>query len=99
MTRWRSGMGQLKAVVFDWAGTVVDFGSRAAMGAFVEVFKSFGVDISIEEARGPMGLPKWQHIEALMKAPRISAAWKAAHGHAPGTADIDRVYEVFTPLN
>jgi phosphonoacetaldehyde hydrolase len=92
-------MTALKAVVFDWAGTIVDFGSRAPMGAFVEVFKSFGVDISIEEARGPMGLPKWQHIEALMRAPRIAEAWRKAQGHEPGKADIDRVYEVFTPLN
>jgi phosphonoacetaldehyde hydrolase len=92
-------MTALKAVVFDWAGTIVDFGSRAPMGAFVEVFKSFGVDISIDEARGPMGMPKWQHIEALMKAPRIAAAWEAAKGHAPGKADIDEVYGVFVPLN
>ncbi|MDQ0470887.1 phosphonoacetaldehyde hydrolase [Labrys wisconsinensis] len=92
-------MSALKAAVFDWAGTIVDFGSRAPMGAFVEVFREFGVDIAIEEARGPMGLPKWQHIEALMHQPRIAAAWEAAHGHAPGNADIDKVYAVFTPLN
>jgi phosphonoacetaldehyde hydrolase len=89
----------LKAVVFDWAGTIVDFGSRAPMGVFVEVFREFGVDISIGEARGPMGLPKWQHIEALMQVPRIAAAWRAAHGHPPTKADIDKVYEIFTPLN
>jgi phosphonoacetaldehyde hydrolase len=92
-------MAGLKAAIFDWAGTVVDFGSRAPMGAFVEVFKSFGVDISIDEARKPMGLPKWQHIEALMADPRIAAAWAQARGSAPGKADIDRVYEIFTPLN
>jgi phosphonoacetaldehyde hydrolase len=92
-------MDHLKAVVFDWAGTIVDFGSRAPMGAFVEVFRSFGVDITIEEARQPMGLPKWQHIEALMANPRIASAWAAAHGRQPGPAEIDRVYEVFTPLN
>jgi phosphonoacetaldehyde hydrolase len=92
-------MGFLKAAVFDWAGTVVDFGSRAPMGVFVEVFRTFGVDISIAEARGPMGLPKWQHIEALMAAPRIAGAWADARGHQPTRADIDAVYEVFTPLN
>jgi phosphonoacetaldehyde hydrolase len=92
-------MAGLKAVVFDWAGTTVDFGSRAPMGVFVEVFGGFGVPITVEEARGPMGLPKWQHIEALMKLPRVAAAWKKAHGHAPGNADIAAVYEVFTPAN
>ena len=51
-------MTGLKAVVFDWAGTIVDYGSRAPMGAFVEVFRRFGVAITNAEARGPMGLPK-----------------------------------------
>jgi phosphonoacetaldehyde hydrolase len=92
-------MTKLKAVVFDWAGTTIDFGSRAPMGVFVEAFKTFGVDISIAEARGPMGKPKRDHIAELMASPRIAAAWRAAHGHPPGEADIDRVYAVFVPMN
>jgi phosphonoacetaldehyde hydrolase len=86
-------------VVFDWAGTVVDFGSRAPMGAFVKAYAECGVDITVAEARGPMGRAKRDHIAALMALPRISAAWAARHGHAPGEADIDNVYEVFMPMN
>lgn len=92
-------MKGLTAVVFDWAGTIVDFGSRAPMGVFVAAFKQFGVDLSIAEARGPMGLPKWDHITELMKLPRVAAAWATAHGHAPGRDDIQQVYDVFTPMN
>ncbi|HEY2255245.1 MAG TPA: phosphonoacetaldehyde hydrolase, partial [Variovorax sp.] len=55
----------LQAVVFDWAGTIIDFGSCAPMGAFVNLFEQFGVGITIAEAREPMGLPKWDHIKAL----------------------------------
>jgi beta-phosphoglucomutase-like phosphatase (HAD superfamily) len=51
----------LKAVILDWAGTVVDHGSRAPMGAFVRAFAQFGVTISIADARGPMGMAKWEH--------------------------------------
>jgi phosphonoacetaldehyde hydrolase len=91
--------GLLKAVVFDWAGTVVDFGSRAPMGAFVEVFRRFGVDISVDEARVPMGLPKWDHIQALGRIPRVAEAWLAAKGKAFSEADVDAIYEVFVPLN
>jgi len=91
--------GRLKAVVFDWAGTMVDFGSRAPMGVFVKAYAEFGVDISVAEARGPMGRPKRDHIAALMALPRISAAWAARHGHPPAEADIDRVYQVFVPMN
>ena len=29
-------MGGIKAVIFDWSGTVVDFGSRAPVEAFIE---------------------------------------------------------------
>ena len=90
---------QLKAVVFDWAGTIIDFGSRAPMGVFVEAFRQFGVAISIAEARGPMGRAKRDHIATLMAEPRIAAAWREAHGHLPTEADIDRLYDVFIPLN
>lgn len=89
----------VKAVVLDWAGTVVDFGSRAPMGAFVEVFARFGVTITIAQARGPMGLPKRAHIAALLAEPAIAEAWRTAHGEMPGEAAIDAVYAEFVPLN
>jgi phosphonoacetaldehyde hydrolase len=69
------------------------------MGAFVEIFKRFGVDISIAEARGPMGLPKRDHIAALMADPDIAARWRAARGAPATEADIDAVYREFIPLN
>jgi len=90
-------MQRVKAVVFDWAGTVVDYGSLAPIGAFVETFAEFGVAISVEEARGPMGLAKRPHIAALLALPRIAAAWAERHGRAPTEADIDAVYGVFLP--
>jgi len=63
------------------------------------VFAQFGVEISVAEARGPMGMAKRDHIKTLMAVPRIAAAWQAAHGAAPDDAAIDRVYEVFVPMN
>lgn len=89
----------IKAVVFDWAGTMVDHGSRAPMGAFVEVFAQFQLPITVAEARVPMGLPKWDHIKALLTDPNISQRWEQAHGSAPTDRDVDRIYEVFVPLN
>jgi len=90
-------MKHVKAVIFDWAGTVVDYGSLAPMGAFVETFAEFGVAISIDEARGPMGMAKRPHIAALTALPRVAEAWKQKHGHAPTDNDIDALYEVFVP--
>lgn len=92
-------MTKLQAVVFDWAGTMIDHGSLAPMGVFVKAFAEFGVDISIAEARGPMGMAKRDHISALMREPRIAQAWEKTHGAAPVEADIDRLYEVFVPMN
>lgn len=90
---------KLQAVVFDWAGTIIDHGSRAPMGAFVKVFGDFQVPITVDEARVPMGLPKWDHIKQLVTEPAIAARWANAHGTAPTDADVDRIYEVFVPLN
>jgi phosphonoacetaldehyde hydrolase len=89
----------LQAVVFDWAGTVIDHGSLAPMGVFVKAFAQFGVEITIAEARGPMGMAKRDHIKALLAQPRISAAWAKAQGGPPDEAAIDRVYAVFVPMN
>lgn len=89
----------LKAVVFDWAGTVVDYGSLAPMGVFVETFAEFGVEITIEEARVPMGMAKRPHITAIVAMPRVANAWKTARGAAPTETDIDALYEVFVPKN
>lgn len=87
------------AAIFDWAGTMIDFGSFAPMGVFVEAFATFGVTATIEEARGPMGSPKRAHIQAMMAMPSINAQWAGAHGRAPTEADVDAVYAVFVPMN
>ena len=92
-------MSKFKAVVFDWAGTVIDFGSFAPMGAFVETFAEFGVEATIADARGPMGLPKRAHIAAMLSESHIAARWEAAQGTPPDEAAIDRVYAVFVPRN
>lgn len=92
-------MGKLQAVVFDWAGTMIDHGSLAPMGVFVKTFAQFGVEITVDEARGPMGMAKRDHISALIHAPRIATAWEAKHGAPADDADIDAIYEVFVPMN
>ncbi len=88
-----------KAAVFDWAGTTIDFGSFAPMGVFVKAFERFGITATIDQARAPMGAPKWDHIRAMMDMPEIADQWAAKHGAAPTDADVDRVYEVFVPMN
>lgn len=92
-------MTKFKAAVFDWAGTMIDFGSFAPMGVFVEAFRQFQVETSMAEARAPMGAPKRDHIRAMLENPAIAARWEAAHGRPAREEDVDRIYEVFVPMN
>ncbi len=90
--------GKLQAVVFDWAGTMIDFGSRAPAAAFEEIFRQEGVAITTAQAREPMGMAKREHMRAILDMPDVAARWEAAHGQAGTEADIDRMYENFLPL-
>jgi phosphonoacetaldehyde hydrolase len=93
----RAWRGPIEAVICDLAGTLLDFGSCAPAGVFVEVFAAEGVAISLAEARGPMGAEKRQHVRELLTAPAIAARFEARHGRAPTEADVDRLYAAFVP--
>ncbi|GEK51710.1 phosphonoacetaldehyde hydrolase [Vreelandella venusta] len=88
----------LQAVICDWAGTLVDFGSFAPTQIFVEAFAELGVAISLEEARGPMGMGKWDHIHTLCNQPEIAERFLQAVGHLPTDTDVTALYERFMPL-
>ncbi len=90
--------GSIKAVIFDWAGTIVDYGSIAPVLAFQEVFRREGVPIDVATARGPMGMNKRAHISAILDTAKVRSAWTAAKGAPSTEADIDRMYTAFTPI-
>lgn len=87
----------VKAVVFDWAGTMVDFGCMAPIRALVEVFAAEDFDLSEAEARRDMGKAKLDHVRALLAAPDLAQRWLAAKGAAPGEADVARLYARLEP--
>ena len=37
-------MGKIEAVIFDWAGTTVDYGCFAPVQVFTEVFQDMGIN-------------------------------------------------------
>lgn len=94
----RSYRGPVRAVILDWAGTTVDFGSLAPVIAFTRLFAAQGIDLGLDEARGPMGTEKREHIRCLCALPRITAAWRDLYGESPDEATIDRLYHEFVPL-
>ena len=89
---------QLQAILFDWAGTTVDYGSRAPACVFQEIFARRGVPITEAQAREPMGMAKREHIEAIAAMEAVDAAWKEKHGTGTTEEDIDGMYADFLPL-
>lgn len=89
---------RLQAAILDWAGTVVDFGSFAPTRIFVEAFAQFDIEISLEEARGPMGMGKWDHIRTLCDQPAVAARFMHRFARLPTDEDVTAIYERFMPL-
>lgn len=88
----------IRAVIFDISGTVLDYGSRGPVAAFVELFARHGVSVSAEDARRPMGTHKWDHIRAMLDVPEIGAQWKKANGSLPVLEKMNELYAEFTAL-
>ena len=89
---------KIRLVVFDWAGTSIDHGSLAPVVPFIRTFASRGVDMTTDEARGPMGLQKKDHIRALLQLQAVASRWREHHGTAPTEADIAGLFEHFVQL-
>jgi phosphonoacetaldehyde hydrolase len=89
---------RVQAVIFDLSGTLIDFGSRGPVVAFVELFRRQGIEVSEAEARQPMGSHKWDHIWAVLQQPAVAARWIARHRRPPEKSDVDAMYPAFTAL-
>ena len=88
----------LKAVVFDWAGTMIDFGSRAPVVALCKLFEAAGVPLTEAEARADMGMAKSDHIAAILAGPRVRDEWIAEHGKAPDAGDAAALFADIGPM-
>ena len=93
----REYRGKVKSLVLDWSGTTADAYVIAPAVVFAEVFKNQGVEISMNEARGPMGLRKDLHIEQLTLDPVIRQRWKSVHDRYPDQSDVDKMFKDFVP--
>lgn len=88
----------IKAVVLDWAGTMIDFGSRAPVVALLRLFDGAGVPIDEAEARADMGRAKRDHIRAILTQPRVAAAWRVVHGVDAVEDDVTRLHDTVAAL-
>ena len=90
-------MNNIEAIIFDWAGTTVDFGCFAPVNVFIDIFKNAGIDVTMEEARAPMGMLKIDHIRAMLSMPRISALWEEKFSRSYNEQDVENLYAEFEP--
>ena len=90
--------GPLKAVLLDWAGTTLDYGCFAPAVVFMEVYKRKGVEITIDEAREPMGAHKKVHIRQISKNENVAKRWQQRHGRKPDEDDVEAMFREFIPL-
>jgi phosphonoacetaldehyde hydrolase len=88
----------ITAVVFDWAGTTVDYGCCAPAQVFQQVFEQSGIPITPAQAREPMGAAKRDHIAKILAMPDVAGRWEEKHGAAPGDDDVEQLYQKFLPL-
>ncbi|WP_066874392.1 phosphonoacetaldehyde hydrolase [Clostridium mediterraneense] len=85
----------IKGVIFDWAGTTIDYGCFSPVGAFIEAFKSKGIEITIDEAREPMGMLKIDHIRAILNMPRVKKLFKEKYNREATQEDVNQLYDRF----
>ena len=90
-------MNKIEGIIFDWAGTTVDFGCFAPVNVFVDVFKHAGIDVTMEEARAPMGMLKIDHIRTMLSMPSISTLWEEKFGRVFNEQDVEKLYAEFEP--
>ncbi len=89
---------KIKAVIFDWAGTMIDYGCFAPVESLVCVFKEKGICLTERQARGPMGIEKKQHIRTLCRLTTVMKQWQQQYGCPPDEKDIDELYNRFEHL-
>jgi phosphonoacetaldehyde hydrolase len=85
-------------VIFDWAGTMVDFGCEAPVKALVEAFRAEGIVLDEALARRDMGKAKIDHVRSLLSYPQIGSEWRRLHGRVADANDADVLMARLGPL-
>lgn len=88
-------MTDIQCVIFDWAGTTIDFGSLDPVLAFQSAFNAAGIQIDTARIRQDMGIEKHEHIAKLAKMPEVQRAWFAKYKRGITDADQLQLFNYF----
>ena len=86
---------EVKLVVFDWAGTTVDYGCIAPLAVFERIFENKNIHLTREEILKPMGMGKRDHIETLLSTEEATRQWKEIYQRDWTQEDIDVMFAQF----
>lgn len=85
----------IEAIILDWAGTTVDYGSRAPIIAFKNAFAHYGIELSEATIRQDVGLDKMTHVRKMLQEPAIAETWEADHHDIPLATAAEKIYHQF----
>ncbi|MGI5895120.1 MAG: phosphonoacetaldehyde hydrolase [Candidatus Merdivicinus sp.] len=86
---------QVELVVFDWAGTTVDYGSSAPAVVFERTFAQEGIHFTRQEINAFMGMEKKDHIRSLLSTEKGTSQWNEKFGRSWTEEDVEKLYEAF----
>ncbi len=86
---------RIQMVVFDWAGTTVDYASSAPSTVFERVFCAEGIHLTKEEINRPMGMEKKAHIRELLSCESGNSQWLQVYGKPWTDEDVESLYQKF----
>ena len=84
---------KIEAVIFDWAGTTVDFGCFAPVQSFLNAFQAVNIFPTLDEIRAPMGMLKRDHVKTMLQMDRIKKQWIDKNNQECTETDIDSLYQ------
>lgn len=86
---------KIEAVIFDWAGTTVDYGCFAPVQAFQNAFEAYGLHPTFDEIRQPMGMLKIDHIKTMLDMDSLKKEFQTVYQRSYTDADIHQIYHIF----
>jgi len=89
-------INKIQACVFDWAGTIIDYGAIASLQVMVDIFGSKKLIISKSEIRAKFtGASKKHHIKELLKIPRITQHFEKLYGKEPDESTVKEFKKLY----
>ncbi|WP_343210314.1 phosphonoacetaldehyde hydrolase [Anaerolentibacter hominis] len=86
---------KVQMVVFDWAGTTVDYASSAPSTVFDHIFTAAGIRLTKEEINRPMGMEKKAHIRELLSCESGNSQWLQVYNRPWTEQDVEDLYQKF----